>query len=87
MDITDQAIHAAIKSLRASLNISQQQLAIERGKAVTSVARWETSRIPELKELAGLFEFAAQHGRRKEADIFKAKLQEELGLRVSRQRP
>lgn len=51
-------VQSAIIRLRRELGITQQQLAVELGKAVVTVARWETSRLPSPEELAALIQYA-----------------------------
>lgn len=51
-------VQSAIIRLRRELGITQQQLAVDLGKAVVTVARWETSRLPSPEELAALIQYA-----------------------------
>jgi transcriptional regulator with XRE-family HTH domain len=52
-----------VLDLRAALGgITQQELAVRMGKAVVTIARWETSRPPSGPELFGLCGFAIAEG-------------------------
>jgi transcriptional regulator with XRE-family HTH domain len=56
-------VQQAVIDLRAALGgITQQELAVRMGKAVVTIARWETSRPPSGPELFGLCGFALAEG-------------------------
>jgi transcriptional regulator with XRE-family HTH domain len=58
---TNQNIISAVRELRHTLGLTQQQLAVALGLAVVTVARWETSRLPSTDALINLSNFAYDH--------------------------
>lgn len=56
-----QDVRQTMRELRKTLGLTQQQLAVRLEMAVVTVARWETSRPPELYSLLRLSEFAAEN--------------------------
>lgn len=75
-------IQLAIIELRRRLGLTQQQLAVELGKAVVTVARWETSRIPSTEELSALAVFCHRRGLDDLTGRFAAAALESAGLGI-----
>ena len=74
---TRSAISDAIIKLRATLGESQQQFANRLGSAVTTIARYETSRPPRGKALAQLADLARSTGQLELARVFSDALEGE----------
>lgn len=74
----------AIAELRRRLGMTQQALAVDLGKAVVTVARWETSRLPSTEELLGLHGYAKKRGHEDLAGIFAEAALEASGVSGSR---
>jgi transcriptional regulator with XRE-family HTH domain len=79
MDVRD-----ALRELRRRLQMTQQDLAVHLGKAVVTVARWETTRPPRGGELSTLMKLAVQHGWPDLAGVFAHWLGEDLEMRGER---
>ena len=72
-------VQEAIIKLRKALGgISQQELAVRMGKAVVSVARWETARAPSDLALLELRRLALEAGANEAASVFNEALPVEL---------
>jgi transcriptional regulator with XRE-family HTH domain len=69
----------ALIRLRRELGMTQQDLAVKLGKAVVTVARWETSRSPSEEALLQLQTLASEAGLHEVAIEFKIALSEQLG--------
>lgn len=69
----------ALKRLRGALGLTQQQLAVQLGRAVVTVARWETARPPSGEALGELLRLALESGQRELAHEFKLAMLEEGG--------
>jgi transcriptional regulator with XRE-family HTH domain len=69
----------AIRQLRETLKLTQQGLAVKLGTALTTIARWETSRSPRGRTLNDLAHLAEESGRPDLAAIFRKELLVELG--------
>jgi len=63
-------VQQAIVELRRRLGMTQQDLAIHLGKAVVTVARWETARPPRGESLAALVRMAQAAGHDDLAAVF-----------------
>lgn len=74
---------AALVELRRRLGLTQQQLAVALGKAVVTVARWETRRAPSARELVALGAFCRSAGQHDLADLFRVVLFRKLGIDVA----
>jgi transcriptional regulator with XRE-family HTH domain len=68
-----------IRDLRKAVTLTQQQLAVSLGLAVSSVARYESGTKPEPKVLVGLSRLAARAGRLDLATVFWDAALDELG--------
>jgi transcriptional regulator with XRE-family HTH domain len=72
----------AVRKLRECLGQTQQAFAHSLGVAITTVARWETTRPPKGKTLSNLNKLASENNQWGLAGIFVNALWDELGLRV-----
>lgn len=66
----------AVIQLRKTLGLTQQELAVQMGKAVVTIARWETSRPPTGVALVELEQVALNGGQRELATMFKSLAEE-----------
>src|SRR5271156_458013 len=69
----------AVVHLRQALGESQQQFANRNQTAITTIARYETSRPPKGKALAQFARLAEEAGRHDIASVFERALENELG--------
>lgn len=74
------SVSEALIQLRALLGETQQRFANRLGTAVTTIARYETSRPPKGKVLAQLEQIARKEGKGECADVFRRALEKELGF-------
>jgi transcriptional regulator with XRE-family HTH domain len=77
------SVSEALIELRALLNETQQQFANRLGTAVTTIARYETSRPPKGRVLAQLEQIAQAEGHSVCGDAFRIALEKDLGISVS----
>jgi transcriptional regulator with XRE-family HTH domain len=70
----------AVQKLRNCLNQTQQEFANSLGVAITTVARWETTRPPKGRALSDLNKLALENKQWELAKIFGDALADELGL-------
>jgi transcriptional regulator with XRE-family HTH domain len=73
MEITD-----AVKELRASIGLTQEKFSRELDCTLNAVARYETGRKPEARQLFSLFRLAQQHKHPSSA-VFSRELRRALG--------
>lgn len=77
-------VQQALRNLRTALGLTQQDLAVKLGKAVATVARWETSRPPRGAELAEILAFAVQANQPAAASVLARALGDDLQMRGQR---
>src|SRR5689334_23273410 len=77
---TPDSTSQAVRRLREHLQLTQQQFANTLQVAITTVARWETTRPPRGKALADLELLATSQGQSELASIFIQALRHDLGL-------
>lgn len=73
-------ISEAVIRLREALGENQQQFANRLGTAITTIARYETSRPPSGQALVALAKLAVEHDRTDDAILFRKALEKEMGL-------
>ena len=71
-------VQQALLRLRSRLGLTQQALAVQLGIAITTVARWETSRPPRGAMLLKLAWFSTQKNCKEEAAIFQKHVDREI---------
>jgi transcriptional regulator with XRE-family HTH domain len=77
----------AVVDLRKALGLTQQEMAFTFGVAVTTIARYETGRIPESKLLAKLAFVAQRRGHGQIADVLRSEISEVLGTETVHKAP
>jgi len=80
------SVSRALIELRKLLGETQQQFASRLGTAITTIARYETSRPPRGRVLARLEQIARSEGHTNCARTFRSALERELGVRAPTKR-
>ena len=72
-------VHEAVKSLRTSLDDSQQAFAVRLGMSIRAIASFEKTRTPSLGTLHRLRKLATDTGHHQEANVFRAATIQHVG--------